>query len=54
MSVLVGVLSVLMGFILECTFLYFNAYDSFIRKATIKCLERARHAEYKLNEKARL
>ena len=44
----------LMGFVLESLFLYFNAYDSFIRKATIKCLERARYADYKQKEKAKL
>jgi hypothetical protein len=40
-----------MGFTLEFIFLYFNAYDSFTRKATIKCLERVRYSEYKLKEK---
>jgi hypothetical protein len=44
----------LMGFTLEFIFLYFNAYDSFTRKATIKCLERVRYSEYKLKEKAKL
>ncbi len=43
-----------MGFTLEFIFLYFNAYDSFTRKATIKCLERVRYSEYKLKEKAKL
>ncbi len=44
----------IMGFTLEFIFLYFNAYDSFTRKATIKCLERVRYSEYKLKEKAKL
>jgi hypothetical protein len=43
-----------MGFTLEFIFLYFNAYDSFTRKATIKCLERVRYSEYKLKEKQKL
>ena len=43
-----------MGFTLEMTFLYFNAYDSFIRKACMKQLERARYADYKKKERARL
>jgi hypothetical protein len=43
-----------MGFTLEFIFLYFNAYDAFTRKATIKCLERVRYSEYKLKEKERL
>lgn len=44
----------IMGFTLEFIFLYFNAYDSFTRKATIKCLERVRYSEYKLKERAKL
>lgn len=44
----------IMGFTLEFIFLYFNAYDSFTRKATIKCLERVRYSEYKFKEKGRL
>jgi len=32
----------------------FNAYDSFTRKATIKCLERVRYSDYKLKEKKKL
>ena len=44
----------IMGFTLEFIFLYFNAYDSFTRKATIKCLERVRYSEYKLKEKGKL
>ena len=44
----------LMGLTLELTFLYFNAYDSFVRKATVKCLERARYADYKMKEKVKL
>lgn len=44
----------LMGFTLEFIFLYFNAYDSFTRKATIKCLERVRYTEYKMKEKLKL
>ena len=44
----------IMGFTLEMTFLYFNAYDSFIRKACMKQLERARYADYKKKERARL
>lgn len=44
----------LMGFTLEFIFLYFNAYDSFTRKATIKCLERVRYSDYKLKEKIKL
>ena len=44
----------IMGATLEFTFLYFNAYDSFVRKATVKCLERARYADYKQKEKVKL
>ena len=44
----------IMGFTLEFIFLYFNAYDSFTRKATIKCLERVRYTEYKMKEKLKL
>lgn len=44
----------IMGFTLEFIFLYFNAYDSFTRKATIKCLERVRYSDYKLKEKIKL
>jgi hypothetical protein len=43
-----------MGATLEFTFLYFNAYDNFVRKATMKCLERARYADYKQKEKTKL
>lgn len=44
----------IMGATLEFTFLYFNAYDSFVRKATVKGLERARYADYKQKEKTKL
>ena len=44
----------LMGFTLEFTFIYFSAYDSFIRKATLKSLERMRYADYKMKERTRL
>mmetsp|Transcript_25227 Transcript_25227/g.31593 ORF Transcript_25227/g.31593 Transcript_25227/m.31593 type:complete len:87 (+) Transcript_25227:23-283(+) len=44
----------MMGFSLEITFLYFNAYDSFIRKACLKQLERARYADYKKKERSKL
>merc|ERR1712086_1245011 len=44
----------IMGFGLEFLFLYFNAYDSFTRKATLKCLDTVRHDDYKLQEKAKL
>ena len=44
----------ILGFTLEFIFLYFNAYDSFTRKATIKCLERVRYTDYKLREKVKL
>ena len=44
----------IMGFTLELTFLYFNAYDNFIRKACLKQLERARYADYKMKERAKL
>ena len=44
----------MMGFSLEITFLYFNAYDSFIRKACLKQLDRARYADYKKKERAKL
>ena len=44
----------MMGFSLELTFLYFNAYDNFIRKACLKSLERARYADYKKKERAKL
>merc|ERR1712060_659269 len=43
-----------LGFSLEFTFLYFSAYDSFIRKATLKSLERTRYADYKMKERKRL
>ena len=44
----------MMGFSLEITFLYFNAYDNFIRKACMKQLERARYADYKKKERGKL
>lgn len=44
----------IMGAVLEFTFLYFNAYDNFVRKASMKCLERARYADYKQKEKTKL
>src|SRR5688500_13811289 len=44
----------IMGFTLEFLFLYFNAYDSFTRKATIKCLDRVRYTDYKMKEKIKL
>ena len=44
----------IMGFSLEFLFLYFNAYDNFTRKATLKCLDQVRYEEYKLNERAKL
>ncbi len=44
----------IMGFTLEFIFLYLNAYDSFTRKATIKCLERARYTDYKMKERKML
>ena len=44
----------MLGFSLEMTFLYFNAYDSFIRKACLKQLDRARYADYKKKERAKL
>ena len=44
----------IMGFGLEFMFLYFNAYDSFTRKATIKCLDSIRYEDYKLREKMKL
>ena len=43
-----------LGFSLEFIFLYFNAYDNFIRKATMKCLDRARYSDYKLKERSKL
>ena len=43
-----------MGFSLEFLFLYFNAYDSFTRKASIKCLDSVRYTDYKMKEKKRL
>ena len=43
-----------LGFGLEFIFLYFNAYDNFIRKATMKCLERARYSDYKMKERSKL
>ena len=43
-----------MGFTLEFLFLYFNAYDSFTRKACMKCLDSVRYEDYKLKEKAKL
>ena len=44
----------MIGFSLEFTFLYFNSYDMFIRKATLKSLERTRYADYKMKERTRL
>lgn len=44
----------IMGFTLEFLFLYFNAYDSFTRKATLKCLETIKYEDYKLREKVKL
>ena len=44
----------IMGFTLEFLFLYFNAYDNFTRKATLKCLDSIRYEEYKLKEKSKL
>lgn len=44
----------MLGFSLEITFLYFNAYDNFIRKACLKQLERARYADYKKKERMKL
>lgn len=44
----------MMGFTLEFVFLYTNSYDSFIRKATLKCLERVRERDYKMQEKKKL
>lgn len=44
----------IMGATLEFIFLYFNAYDGFTRKATIKCLERVRYQDYKMREKVKL
>ena len=44
----------IMGFGLEFLFLYFNAYDSFTRKATLKCLDSVRHEDYAHREKAKL
>ena len=44
----------IMGATLEFTFLYSNASDSFVRKATVKCLERARQSDYKQKEKVKL
>jgi hypothetical protein len=43
-----------MGAALEFIFLYFNAYDGFTRKATLKCLERVRYQDYKMRERAKL
>jgi hypothetical protein len=42
---------IILGFTLEFMFLYFNAYDSFTRKATIKCLDKVRYDDYKMQEK---
>ena len=44
----------IMGFTLEFLFLYFNAYDAFTRKATMKCLDSVRHEDYKMQERGRL
>ena len=44
----------IMGFSLEFVFLYFNAYDMFTRKATVKCLDSVRYEDYKLREKIKL
>ena len=44
----------IMGFTLEFLFLYFNAYDSFTRKATLKCLDSVRYEDYKMKEKMKL
>ena len=46
------------GFIMGCTleglFIYFNAYDSFVRKSTLKGLEQVRYADYKQEERIKL
>ena len=42
------------GFAMEFPFLYSNQYDTFVRKATLKGLERARYADYKMKERVRL
>ncbi|CAI2385981.1 unnamed protein product [Moneuplotes crassus] len=44
----------IMGFTIEMIFLYTNMYDSFVRKATLKCLEQKRYFDYKLKEKKKL
>ena len=44
----------LMGFGLEFIFLYFNAYESMTRKATVKCLDRVRQTDYKRRERVKL
>ena len=38
---------IFMGFTLEFLFLYFDAYDSFTRKGTMKCLDSIRYEDYK-------
>mmetsp|Transcript_23451 Transcript_23451/g.26013 ORF Transcript_23451/g.26013 Transcript_23451/m.26013 type:complete len:105 (+) Transcript_23451:27-341(+) len=44
----------IMGFAIEFIFLYTNMYDSFVRKATLKCLEQKRYFDYKLRESKKL
>ena len=44
----------ILGFTLEFCFVYFNAYDSFTRKATIKCLDSVRYEDYKMRERMQL
>ena len=44
----------IMGFTIEFIFLYANMYDSFVRKATLKCLEQKRYFDYKLKESKKL
>ena len=43
-----------MGFSIEIIFLYFNMYDSFVRKATLKWLAERRYFDYKLRENKKL
>ena len=44
----------IMGFGIEFIFLYANMYDSFTRKAALKCLEQRRYYDYKLREHKKL
>jgi len=41
----------IMGVIFELAFYYYGMYDSICRKATLKCLTKAREEDYKIHER---